>query len=157
MWNVHMFIKCLYAQESEKHKIDSGTKLLFTFLSLRFSDMRRERHNLSMLTVCPSSALNSLTQPTRGHPNWSGLTQIKNRLPSSSVESQLTVFFFKSQNPQPITSGHDVIHIPSLIFYLGFLLWHLLLSHPPCICVNTYTQCVHLTNRCTKPKGSQPN
>ena len=37
-----MFIRI---EESEKHEIGSGTKLLFTFLSLRFFDMRRERHN----------------------------------------------------------------------------------------------------------------
>ena len=28
-----------------KHEIGSGTKILFTFFSLRFFDMRRERHN----------------------------------------------------------------------------------------------------------------
>ena len=65
--------------------------------------------------------------------------------------------FFKFQNPQPIASGHVVIHVPGSISYLGILLWHLLLSHPPCACVNTCTQCVHLTNPCTKLKGSQPN
>ena len=32
----------------------------------------------------------------------------------------------------------------------GFLLWHLFLSHPPRSQVNTCTQCVHLTNPCTK-------
>ena len=43
--NVH---KCSYTYMRIgiwKHKIGPGTKLLFTFLSLRFFDMRRERHN----------------------------------------------------------------------------------------------------------------
>ena len=38
-----------------------------------------------------------------------------------------------------------------------FLLWHLWLSHPPRARVNSCTQCVHLTNPCTKPKGFQLN
>ena len=37
IWNRHW--------ESEKHDIGSGMKLLFTFLSLRFFDTRREKHN----------------------------------------------------------------------------------------------------------------
>ena len=70
--------------------------------------------------------------------------------------NKLFFFFFKFQNPQPIACGHDVIHIPGQISYLGFLLWHLWWSHPPRARVNTCTQCVHLTNRYMKPKGSQP-
>ena len=83
----------------------------------------------------------------------------KNRLPSSWLEfqlsrsefkSQLTVFFFNSKIISAF--GHDVIHVPSCISYLGFLLWRLWLSHSPRVRVNTYTQCVHLTNPCTKQK-----
>ena len=46
-----MFIKCSYTYRNPKTLetlddfLGSGTKLLFTFLGLRFSDMRRERHN----------------------------------------------------------------------------------------------------------------
>ena len=89
---------------------------------------------------------------------WSGLGELRkiNFLPLVSNLKNL-FSFFKSPNPQPIASGHDVIHILSPISYLGFLLWHLWLSHPPRARVNTCTQCVHLTNPCTKPKGSQPN
>ena len=60
--------------------------------------------------------------------------------------------FFKFQTPQPIASGHDVIHVPGPISYQGILLWHLWLSHPPRARVNSCTQCVHLTNPCTKQK-----
>ena len=52
-WNRH--------RESEIHdihEIGSGMKLLFTFLSLKDFDMRRKKHNLSMLTAFTSSAFN---------------------------------------------------------------------------------------------------
>ena len=52
VWNGH--------RESKIHDIhEIGTKLLFTFLSLKvFRHKERERHNLSMLTAFTSSALN---------------------------------------------------------------------------------------------------
>ena len=151
MWNIY--------RESEKHEtlttlfFGSGTKLLFTFSEFkvfRHEERERERERegnnfLLCWPVCTSSALDSLTQQTRSifrRPP-------KNRLPSSRLESQLSVFF-KFQHPQPIASGHDVIQTPAPISYLGFLLWHLWLSHPPLTHVNTCTQCVHLTNPCTK-------
>ena len=111
----------------------------------------RETQFLSILTF-PSDPTTCGTPP-----QTTGLasTSSENQLPSSSIKSQL--LFFKSPNHQPIASGHAVIHIPSHISYLGFLLWHLWLSHPPRARMNTCTQCVHLTNPCTKPKGSQPN
>ena len=51
------------------------------------------------------------------------------------------------------TSGHDVNHAHGPVSYLGFLLWHLWLLHPPSTRVNTCTQLTHeLTNPCTKRK-----
>ena len=48
---------------------------------------------------------------------------------------------------------HPFISItPGPISFLGVLLWHLWLSHPPRARVNTCTQCVYLTNPCTKRK-----
>ena len=150
-------------RESEKHEIGSGTKLFITFLSLRFFDMRRERHNL--FNKCAAHFVD---------PNWSHRGETKNWLPSSRLESQLsrsefksqlTVFFFFlfyfSNSKILSASGQDVIHVPDFISYLGFLLWHLWLSYPPRARLNTCTQCVHLTNPCakrmvlslTKPKG----
>ena len=62
-----------------------------------------------------------------------------------------TNYFF--QIPQILSaSGHDGIHVPHIISYLGFLLWHLWLSHPPRTRVNTCAQCVHLTDPCIKRK-----
>ena len=54
---------------------------------------------------------------------------------------------------------HDVIHIPKS--YLGFLFWHLWMTHPPRACAWTPALILHLTNLCTelkvlsltKPKG----
>ena len=93
-----------------------------------------------------------LTQQTRGasrSPTGLASPRLKNQLASPrfksqlvspSVESQLTAFLKNHQNSQPLASGHS--H-PSHISYLGFLLWHLWLSHPPRASVNC-TQCVHL-------------
>ena len=80
----------------------------------------------------------------------------ENQLPSSSVESRLTAFFQipKSSARRFRTWRHS--H-PQSISYPVFLLWHLWLSYPPRVRVNTCTQCVHLTNPWTKPKSSQPN
>ena len=61
-------------------------------------------------------------------PNWSRLGETKNRLPSSRLESKLSRTEFKSQlclfsnYKIPSASGHDVIHVPGPISYLGFLL-----------------------------------
>ena len=144
MWNRH--------RESEKDEtLTTFLVQVWNFylpLSLRFFDMRRERHNLFLCWLfhltppCVAPRRKLLVWPRRAP---------KIDLP----KSQLTAFF-KSQNPQPISSRHDVIPIPNPISYLGFLLWHLWLSHPPHVHINTCTQCVHLTNLCTKPKVSQP-
>ena len=101
--------------------------------------MRRERHDFFNKRVAHFI-----------DPKWSRLGETKNRLHSSRLESQLTVIFSNSKILS--ASGHDVIHVIGPISYLGFLLWHLWLSHPPHACVNTCTQWVHLTNPCTKRK-----
>ena len=98
-------------------EIGSGTKLLFTFLSLRFFDTRRERHNF--FNKCAAHFVD---------PNLSCLGETKNRLISSRLESQVTVIFFFSNSKILSASGHDIIHFPGLIYYLGFSLWHLWLS-----------------------------
>ena len=141
------------------------------FLSLRFFNTRRESHNffLSWLFVHRQLSTHWLNQRAAHFVdlNWSRRGETKNRLALSKSKSQLSrsefksqltaFFFFKFQNPQLVVSGRDVIHVPCSISYLGFLLWHLWLSRPPRTRVNTCTQCVHLTNPCSKPKGSQPN
>ena len=123
---------------------------LFEFKVFRHEE--RETQFLSMLNFPSDPTTCSTPLQTTGLASASS----EKRLASSKSKSQLTVFF-KFQNPQPIASGHDIIHVHGPISYLGFLLWHLWLSHPPRMCVNTCTQCVHVTNPWTKPKGSQPN
>ena len=101
--------------------------------------MRRERHNFFL---CWLFHLTPTTcSPRRKLLVWPRQTPKINFLcPSPNLYS----IYFKFQNPQPIASGHEVIHVPGPISYLGFLLWHLWLLHSPCMHVNTCTQCVHL-------------
>ena len=59
-------------------------------------------------------------------------------------------FFSNPKNPQRFQAWrHSRLRF---ISYLGFLWWHLWLSHPPRVRVNTCVQCVHLTNPRTKRK-----
>ena len=73
----------------------SGTKLLFPFFSLRFFDMWRERHSFLLCWLF------HLTPP-RAAPHRKLLLWPRrapeNQLPSSSVESQLTVCLFFSNS-----------------------------------------------------------
>ena len=120
-----------------------------------FRHEEKETQYLTMLTVRTSSALNSLTQPTHGtfrRPQLVSPRRAPKINPPRLSPNLNSLLFFKSPNPQPIATGHDVFHIPQSHYYLGFLL-----SHPPRPRVNTCTQRVHLTKPCTKSKGSQPN
>ena len=131
--------------------LSSGTKLFISFLSLRFFDMRRERQFLSMLTF-PSDPTTCGTPP-----QTTGLAAAssENRLPSSCVESQLTVFF-----QIPKSSAHRFrawrhSHPQSISiwgFYCDICDCHILPPRAWTPALNVY-----LTNPCTKPKGSQPN
>ena len=67
----------MYIGNPKTLKIGSGTKLFITFLSLRFFDMRRERHNF--LNKHAAHFID---------PNWSRLGETKNWPPSSRLESQ---------------------------------------------------------------------
>ena len=151
-----IYIREMYIENPEIHEIYSDTKLfiyLFEFKGF-FLHEEREAEFLTILTF-PSDPHHVLP-PTANY--WSGLGQL--RKSTCFVLTRIwtnSLFFFKSPNPQLGPSGHDVNHVPGPISCLGFLLWHLWLSHQPCACVNTCTQCVHLTNPCTKSKGSLLN
>ena len=96
--------------------LGSGTKLLLPSWLLGFQHAERERHNF-YYADCSSSVSSQLTDPTNAHAPRS------KQLDSSRSKSQQTVFFFQNtQESHPIASGHDVIHIPSLIYYPIFLL-----------------------------------
>ena len=87
--------------------------------------------------------------------SWSGLGELRkiNFFPLALNLNQLFFDFPESSAHRFRAWRHSR---PRSYFLSGVLLWHLWLSQPPCARVNTCTQCVHLTNPCTKPKGSQP-
>ena len=122
-------------------EIGSGKKLLLTFLSLRFFDMRRVRHNFFLCWLF------HLT-PTRcgPRPQTTGLASAssENRLSSSSVESQQTVFS-NSPNRQPRFRAWR--HSSSQSHFLSrvFTVISLIVTSP-----RARAQFVHLT--CTKRK-----
>ena len=113
-----------------------------------FRHEEKETHFFTMLTVRTSSALNSLNQPTRGHPvdpNWSGLAQIKHRLHSSIVEFQLTVFVFFSN---PTILSPSLWGMTSFTSAVSFSIWGF--YHDICDChilpASTWTPAL---NECT--------
>ena len=109
-------IRELYISNPEKHEIGSGRKLFITFLSLRFFDMRREKHNFLLCWLF------HLTPPRAAHfvdPNWSRLDETKNRLPSARLESQLTAFFPISKSLAPLP-GMTSFPFPVLFSIWGF-------------------------------------
>ena len=128
----------------------SGMKLLITFCSLRFFDMRRERHNFFLCWLF------HLTPP-RVAPHhkllvWPWQAPKINFLPLASNLNSL--FFSNSKILSPslpgMTSFTSLVSFPISGFYCDICDCHIRPVH-----VNTCTQCVHLTNPCTKPKGSQ--
>ena len=91
--------------------------------------MRRERHNFFL---CWLFHLN---------PSTCGTPAVAHKVIWPQLIST-TAFFSNPQNPQPFRAWRH--SCPWYISYLGFLLWHLWLSHPP--------QTHVLTNPCTKGK-----
>ena len=143
-------------------EIGSGTKLFITFLSLRFFHMRRERHNFFLCWLFHLTPSRAAPPPkTTGLASASSENRLasskpKSQLSRSEFKSQLTVFFCQIPKTSALlgmTSFTSPVSFPICFF----LLWHLWLSHSPRTRVNTCTQCMHLTNPCTKPKGSQIN
>ena len=90
--------------------LGSGTKLLLPSLTLGFSTQEERDTIFTMLTVRPSSALNSLIQPTRARTpqstNCTGLAQVR-KINSLRCSSNLnSLFLFKIiKNPHPSLSG----------------------------------------------------
>ena len=111
-------MKCTYVHTPRNPKntrntddsLGPGTKLLLPSLSLGFRHEERERHNFSMRTVRPSSALHSLTQPTRVRTsqstNCTGLAQVRkiNWLRLASNLNSLLLFKI-TKNPSPSLPG----------------------------------------------------
>ena len=110
-----MFVECSYAYRNPKNlKLVQVWNFLFTFLSLRFFDMR-ERHNFFLCWLF------HLTPP-RAAPHCKLLVcprqAPENQLPSSSVESQQTFFF---SNPKILSPS-----LPSMMSFTSpvlFSIW----------------------------------
>ena len=128
---------CIGIPRNTDDSLVSGTKLLLPSWLSGFRHEKRETHNFCYAD-CSSSVNSELTEPTNAR------TPRSKQLDSSKSKSQL--------NPQPIASGHDVIHITSPIsypeFYYDICDCHIL---PVNTCVNVCTY------PCTKLNGSQPN
>ena len=148
-----MFIEssqCLYAYRNPKTlEIGSGTKLFITFLSLRFFGMRRERDTVSFyadFSIWPPPQITGLASASS-----------ESRPSCSEFKSQLTAFFqipkYSARRFRAWRYSRPRSHDPIWGFYCDICDCRI---HPRAR-VNTCTQCVHLTNPCTKPKGSQHN
>ena len=168
-WNIQI---CKNVHNVHKHRNPKNTKhwrlswyryeTLITFFKFRFST-QGERDTQFFYADCSSFVSFQLTDSTNAlaHPavhKLTGLNQVRkiNSLRLSPNLNSLLLFKI-TKNPSPSLPGMMSFTSPVPFLIWGFLLWHLWLSHPPRMRVNTCTQCVHLTNPCTKPKGSKPN
>ena len=133
-----------------------------TFFKLDFRQEERERGAQFFHADCSSIVSFKLTDSinARAYPqdhNWTGLAQVQ-KINWLCLSLNLNSLLLFKITKNPTTSLPGMMSFTSPVhFYLGFLLWHLLLSHPSGMRVKTCTQCMHLTNPCTKPKGSKPN
>ena len=97
----------------------SGTKLLLPSWHLGF---QHEERDTQFLLCCQSY----LTQQRAAHlvdPTGLALPRSKKSTHFAQLQISTNCFFSKIiQNPQPIPSGHDVIHIPSPFFFLSGVL-----------------------------------
>ena len=95
-------------------------------LSLKvFQHKERDTIFLCWLFHLPQATCDTCPRPRRAS---------ESQPSSSDGKTQLTDFSQISAH----ASGHDVIHIPGHILYLGFFLWHLWMTPPLRACVNTY-------------------
>ena len=115
-WNVYR--ESENTQNTWRLALGSGTKLLFTFLSLRFFDMKRERHNFFL---CWHFHLNPPRAASAAN-YWSGLGEAssENRLSCSEFVFFCLFVFFKFQNPQRFRAwrhSRPRSHFPIWVFY----------------------------------------
>ena len=123
--NVHRYNIGIPKHKKHLRLLSSGTKLFITFELKGFSTWG-ERY--TWLFHLPQTMCAPATRPRRAS---------ESQLSSSEAGIKLQTFL-KSQPTLPV---RDVTHIPGLIHYLGFLLWHLWMTRPLRACVNT---CAHV-------------
>ena len=128
-----------------------------TFLNLKaFRHEERERHNLSMLTAFTSSVLNPTNARRPYRTKSSGRAQLWKSTFSFGRRHSTPAFF---SNLSPRFRWVTSPKYPGPNSYLGFLFWHLWMTHPLRTCVNTSVNVA--PNPCawrkvlslTKPKG----
>ena len=126
----------------QKHWRLSLVQVRNVYWLLEFS-LRHEERETQFLLCWPFH----LTQQTRSasrRPNWTGLAQAKKS--TRFVQRQISTHCFFQKSPKFPAHRFRAWHHshPSPISYLGFLLWHLWLSHPQHTSMNTCAQCVYL-------------
>ena len=135
--------------------LGSGTKLLLPSLSLGFRhDERKTQFFNADCSSIVSFQLTDSINPS-GHKH-TGLAQVRkiNSLRLSPNLNSLLLFKI-TMNPSPSLPG--VTSFTSPILFAIFIVTSVIVISTPRTRVNPCTQCVFLTNPCTKPKGSQPN
>ena len=147
-----MFIKCSSTYIGiRKHEIYSGTKLLFTFLSLKVF-LHEERGTIFLCWLLLHRQLS--TQPTRGARS----AQIclvspssQSRLARSETGTQLTAFSQISESSAHTIGAwrhpRSLVTIPIWDFYFDISEWHILSAR-----AWTPALMLHLTNPCAKRK-----
>ena len=128
----------------------SGTKLLLP-------SWRGERGTIFTMLTVPSDPT---TRGATRRPNWTGLAHVQKSTRFVQLHISTNCFFSNiPQNPQPIASGHGVIHIPSHIYYPGFYYdicdshihparsWTPKLNVCPCTCTKPNSSEPYLTER----------
>ena len=153
MWNVHrMFITYIHRileSRNTRNTYDVLVQVRNILLLLSLKVLRHKERDThffySGFSICPQTRVAPATRPLA----W--LRRVSKSHPSSSAgKTQLTDFFQIPQNPPRTLPVHNVIHIPKS--YLGFLFWHLWMTHPPHARVWTLALMLHLTNPCAKRK-----
>ena len=138
-----MLGECLYAYrnpKNTKHWRLSWFRYETFIYILEFKVFRheeRESQFLTMLTVCPSSVLNSLSEPTRGHPvdpNWSRLGELRKTPRPIKVQISTKCFF---SNPKILS--YSLLGMTSFTSPVSFLSGVLIVTSV----IVTSSQCAH--------------
>ena len=155
------------AGKSRNTFFSSGTTPLLTFLTFSFSTWgERDTHTICIMLNIPTSSFSQLSSWTgRPESNLNSLTQQTRRAsrnpqldcpgPGSNLaQIPITTHCFFQKSPKfPAHRFRAWRHShPGLVSYLGLLLWHLWLSHPPRTSVNTCTE-NQIVQSLTKPNA----
>ena len=153
MWNRHSESKT-----HDIHEIGSGTKLLFTFLSLKvFRHKEREKERERIFQCWLLLHLPQTTWSTPSTNYWSSLGGPQKSNFQFGRRNSTLLLFLKSPKSSTHASGARRHSHPLVSFYIwGFILTSVNDASFP-HAREHLRSCLHLTNSCTEPKGSHPN